>query len=54
LFLKHFEERISETIMHPRTQQQVSYRRAIQIQVQEYKRCLQTAAGYQPFIRSSK
>jgi CRISP-associated protein Cas1 len=54
LFLQHFEARISETIMHPRTQQQVSYRRAMQIQVQEYKRCLQTSARYQPFIRSSK
>jgi CRISPR-associated protein Cas1 len=54
VFLKYFEERLSETITHPRTQQQLSYRRAIQLQVQEYKGCLQSAQSYQPFIRSSK
>jgi CRISP-associated protein Cas1 len=54
VFLKHFEARISETIVHPRTQQPVSYRRAMQIQVQEYKRCLQSSEPYQPFIRASK
>jgi CRISP-associated protein Cas1 len=54
VFLKYFEERISETIIHPRTQQQVSYRRAIQLQVQAYKQCLQSSENYHPFIRSSK
>lgn len=54
VFLKHFEERISETLTHPTTQQQVSYRRAIQIQVQRYKQCLQSSDRYQPFIRSNK
>ncbi len=54
VFLKQFEERISTSITHPRTQQQISYRRAIQLQVQQYKRCLQTSAMYEPFIRSSK
>ena len=54
VFLKYFEERMSETITHPRTQQQLSYRRAIQLQVQTYKRCLQSSDRYQPFIRSSK
>lgn len=54
VFLKHFEDRISESFLHPRTQQQVSYRRAIQLQVQEYKRCLKTSIDYKPFIRSSK
>jgi CRISPR-associated protein Cas1 len=54
VFLKYFEERISESIIHPITQQQVSYRRAIQLQVQHYKRCLQSSECYQPFIRSSK
>jgi CRISPR-associated protein Cas1 len=54
VFLKQFEERISESITHPRTQQQLSYRRAIQIQVQTYKRCLQASTGYQPFIRPTQ
>ena len=54
VFLKQFEERISTAITHPRTQQQISYRRAIQLQVQQYKRCLQTSVMYEPFIRSSK
>jgi CRISPR-associated protein Cas1 len=54
VFLKYFEERISETMTHPRTQQQVSYRRAIQLQVQQYKQCLQSSEVYQPFIRSNK
>jgi len=54
VFLKQFEERISETFAHPTTDQQVSYRRAIQLQVQAYKKCLQSSEGYQPFIRSSK
>lgn len=54
VFLKYFEERLSETITHPKTQQQLSYRRAIQIQVQTYKRCLQSSEHYQPFIRSVK
>jgi len=54
VFLKHFEERISETMTHPRTQQQVSYRRAIQFQVQHYKECLRTSQPYQPFIRPTQ
>jgi CRISP-associated protein Cas1 len=54
VFLKNFEERISESMTHPRTQQQVSYRRAIQLQVQQYKQCLQSSEVYQPFIRSNK
>jgi CRISP-associated protein Cas1 len=54
VFLKNFEERISATITHPRTQQSMSYRRAIQLQVQEYKQCLQSADRYQPFIRPTQ
>jgi CRISP-associated protein Cas1 len=54
VFLKQFEERISELITHPRSGQQLSYRRAIQLQVQQYKRCLQSSEVYQPFIRSNK
>jgi len=52
VFLKHFEDRISEEVSHPAVQQPVSYRRAIQLQIQQYKRCLQDSTPYQPFIRS--
>lgn len=51
VFLKYFEERISEEINHPALQQPVSYRRAIQLQIQQYKRCLQNSIPYEPFIR---
>jgi CRISPR-associated protein Cas1 len=54
VFLKQFEERISESLTHPRTHQSMSYRRAIQLQVQEYKQCLQASECYQPFIRPTK
>lgn len=53
VFLKHFEERISEEIAHPAVQQPVSYRRAIQLQIQQYKRCLQSSQPYAPFIRAT-
>jgi len=53
IFLKHFEERISEEIAYPALQQPVSYRRAIQLQIQQYKRCLQDSTPYQPFIRAT-
>jgi CRISP-associated protein Cas1 len=52
IFLKYFEERITEEIAHPAVQQPVSYRRAIQLQVQQYKRCLQDSKSYEPFIRA--
>jgi CRISPR-associated protein Cas1 len=54
VFLKQFEERISETITHPRTQQALSYRRAIQVQVQQYKQCLRSSQPYHPFIRPTQ
>jgi CRISP-associated protein Cas1 len=53
VFLKYFEERISEEITHPALQQPVSYRRAMQWQIQHYKRCLQDSKPYQPFIRAT-
>lgn len=53
VFLKHFEDRISEEITYPTLQQPVSYRRAIQLQIQQYKRCLQDSTPYQPFIRAT-
>lgn len=51
MFLKHFENRISESVSHPAMQGKVTYRRAIQLQVQQYKRCLVSSEPYRPFIR---
>ncbi|NEQ95958.1 MAG: CRISPR-associated endonuclease Cas1, partial [Cyanothece sp. SIO2G6] len=54
VFLKHFEEHISELRFHRRLEQRMSYRRAIQTQVQQYKQCLQSSSQYHPFIQSNK
>ncbi len=51
VFLKHFEDRITAEVSHPAVQQPVSYRRAIQLQIQQYKRCLQSSQPYQAFTR---
>jgi CRISPR-associated endonuclease Cas1 len=51
IFLKHFEERLSALMSHPDVGKQVSYRRAIQLQIQRYKRCLVNDLPYQPFRR---
>ncbi|KAM3096085.1 CRISPR-associated endonuclease Cas1 [Phormidesmis sp. 146-12] len=52
VFLKHFENRISEGTSHPDVQGQVSFRRAIELQVKRYKRCLTESVPYQPFLRT--
>jgi CRISPR-associated protein Cas1 len=52
VFLKHFEERMSEPVTHPAIQTKVSYRRAIQLQIQQYKRCLLDSVDYNPFLRA--
>lgn len=49
VFLKQFEERISQAVRHPMMQQPVSYRRAIQLQVQRYKRYLVDSVPYEAF-----
>ncbi|NEP62231.1 MAG: CRISPR-associated endonuclease Cas1 [Symploca sp. SIO2G7] len=51
VFLKHFENRISEKVSHPAVQSKVTYRRAIQLQVQHYKQCLVHSVPYKPFVR---
>jgi CRISPR-associated protein Cas1 len=51
LFLKHFDARLNEQLSHPDVQQQVSYRRAIQLQIQRYKRAVLGNQPYQPFRR---
>ncbi|XHX77914.1 MAG: CRISPR-associated endonuclease Cas1 [Stenomitos frigidus ULC029] len=52
VFLKHFEERMSEAVSHPAVQAKVSYRRAIQLQIQHYKSCLLESVSYKPFLRA--
>jgi CRISP-associated protein Cas1 len=51
VFLKHFEERISTLVSHPDVGNQVSYRRAIQLQVQRYRRSLMDGILYEAFRR---
>lgn len=49
LFLKRFEERLSQSIAHPDVQTPVSYRRVLQLQVQRYRRALMGGEPYVPF-----
>lgn len=51
VFLKHFEERICVKVSHPDIKEQVSYRRAIQLQVQRYKQALLGNQPYEAFLR---
>ena len=51
LFLKHFEQRITEKVSHPDVKEAVTYRRVIQLQVQRYKRALLGDRLYEPFQR---
>jgi CRISP-associated protein Cas1 len=53
VFLKHFEERMSEEVKHPEAKTSVSYRRVIQLQVQQYKYCLRENAAYEPYLRAT-
>jgi CRISP-associated protein Cas1 len=53
VFLKYFEERISEGVSYPGLANQVSYRRVIQLQVQRYKRCLMESVPYEAFLRAT-
>jgi CRISPR-associated protein Cas1 len=52
LFIQRFEDRLNEDITHPDVQSKVSYRRAIQLQVQRYKRSLLQDIAYEAFLRS--
>lgn len=51
VFLKYFEQRLSEKLAHPDVSESVSYRRVIQLQVQRYKRAVVAGSGYEPFRR---
>jgi CRISPR-associated protein Cas1 len=52
LFIQRFEDRLSEEVSHPDATLRVSYRRAIQLQVQRYKRSLLENVPYEAFLRS--
>jgi CRISPR-associated protein Cas1 len=53
IFLKWFENRICATTSHPDVKGQVSYRRAIQLQVQRYVKALLGSSPYEAFQRGS-
>lgn len=52
IFLKYFEERINDFTAHLDVKHQVSYRRAIQLQVKRYKRSLLESLPYEAFLRA--
>ena len=53
-FFRHFENRMSEEILHPDLLAAVSYRYAIQLQVRRYKRSLfADGVKYMAFVRES-
>ena len=51
-FIQEFENRLTTETAHPAVKQPVSYRRAIHLQVQAYKRCLLSEQPYVPFLRA--
>lgn len=51
-FLQQFERRISEVTAYPGSSEPIEYRRAIQRQVQDYKRSLPSGLPYEPFLRA--
>jgi CRISPR-associated protein Cas1 len=52
IFLRAFEERINELVSHSDVQAKVSYRRAIQLQIRRYKKCLLGEIPYEAFLRA--
>lgn len=53
MFLQKFEARLNDHTAHPDVQDPVSYRRAIQLQVRRYKRCLLNGVPYEAFLRAA-
>jgi CRISP-associated protein Cas1 len=51
LFLKYFEQRMSQETLHPDLQDPVSYRYAIQLQIRRYRRSVLGDVPYSPFMR---
>ena len=54
VFLKHFEQRITERLSHPDVKEPVTYRRVIQLQVIRYKKALLGNQPYKAFHRVNK
>ncbi|MEO1636511.1 MAG: CRISPR-associated endonuclease Cas1 [Cyanobacteria bacterium J06631_9] len=52
LFLKQFELRLNATTAYGGKADPVEYRRAIQLQVQDYKRAMMAGVAYEPFLRA--
>ncbi|WP_254721663.1 CRISPR-associated endonuclease Cas1 [Kovacikia minuta] len=53
IFLKHFEARICEKTSYPDLKEQVSYRRVIQLQIQQYSKALLGSQIYKTFRRTN-
>lgn len=53
VFIRHFEERISEQITHDDLKEKVSYRRAIHLQIQRYVRSVLGSQPYEAYKRTS-
>ncbi|MEL7511819.1 MAG: CRISPR-associated endonuclease Cas1 [Cyanobacteria bacterium J06554_3] len=51
MFLKRFEDRTSQQVLHPDVEAMVSYRRVLQLQVQRYKRSLMGGPIYAPYVK---
>ena len=49
-FIREFETRLNSKFKHPDTDERVSYRRCIELQVRRLARCLRGLETYQPFI----
>ena len=51
VFLKQFEDRMCRLMTHPDVKEQVSYRRAIQLQVRRYVKAVVEQGVYEPYRR---
>ena len=54
VFLKRFEQRMTEKVSHPDIKEPVTYRRVIQLQVRRYKRSMLESQPYEAFHRVNK
>lgn len=52
IFLREFEKRMNTATSHPDVNARVSYRRAIQLQVQRYRRSVTDGEPYEAFLRA--
>ena len=52
VFLKQFEARMDSLTTYGNRKDPVEYRRAIQLQVQDYKRAMMAGTAYDPFLRA--